>query len=387
MKLLSTIATLCMCVALFVDNTHAQSVSNPDISAIGTSTIVFTTGESASQKGVNEVQFLFEELELNFSAYLNPYMRADVFAAIHGTESAVELEQASVTVLRGLPAGLQFEAGRYLLDIGKINTQHPHQWGWMEFPLMHRTMLGDEGARVTGARASKLLSVGDAMAITLSAGAFSGDSFGHSHDDEDGHEEEEDDHDHEGDEEAPAETFFSGRASLFTEVSETTSWEVGGSYLIGETEPAEDLGVALAWFDSKLKWRPTDYTHVAWIFEAGISSRDVEHHHEEADTSAGAGEEEEAVETLDAFGMFTALEYRISRRFDAGGFYDFTEDAQLENTETSAFGAWFAFMPAEESARFAIVYRHETSDFTAVDDNSVTFQFLWSLGPHKPHPF
>jgi len=33
------------------------------------------------------------------------------------------------------------------------------------------------------------------------------------------------------------------------------------------------------------------------------------------------------------------------------------------------------------------VYRHQTSDMYAFADNSLTLQFLWSLGPHKPHTF
>jgi hypothetical protein len=44
-------------------------------------------------------------------------------------------------------------------------------------------------------------------------------------------------------------------------------------------------------------------------------------------------------------------------------------------------------MPAEETARFSLVYRRETSDLYDFTNNSVVFQIVWALGPHKPHPF
>ena len=61
--------------------------------------------------------------------------------------------------------------------------------------------------------------------------------------------------------------------------------------------------------------------------------------------------------------------------------------ASLPDAETTAYGAFFAFLPVEETARIGLVYRHETSDLTDFDDDSVTLQFLWSLGPHKVHTF
>ena len=91
----------------------AQTLVNPDISAVGDMRTVFRTKEDADSLGVNQVDFLFNELELNFVGYLNPYMRADAFIGIHGADiSEIHLEEASITVLRGLPLRLQFKTGK-----------------------------------------------------------------------------------------------------------------------------------------------------------------------------------------------------------------------------------------------------------------------------------
>jgi hypothetical protein len=362
---------------------RAQTLSNPDISVVGDSRLNVLKGETADALGEKEVDFEFREIEFNFNAYLNPYMRADVFVGIHGDGGGVEVEQGSITVLRGLPLSTQLTFGKYLVDMGKINTQHPHQWSWLEFPLMHRTMLGEEGARVVGANVSTLQAVGE-TAVTLSLNAFSGDSFGHlhAHGDE-GHEALAEEHAEGGEDEAPSEIMYSTRLSAFRSLTDYLSSEMGAWGFYGEVDAAEGLEQTIFGADWKLRWRPDSYRAFVWVAEAMVSSKDVLHEgHAE-----GEGEEEHVVETVDAIGAFTAVDYQFRRRYDAGAFFDWTQDAEVEDAETTAFGAFFGFMPAEETARFSVVYRWENSDLYEYDNQSVTFQIVWSLGPHNPHTF
>jgi hypothetical protein len=361
---------------------RAQTVVNPDISAVGDFRFLLRTDRTAEEVGEENAAFDFHEIEFNFNAYLNPYARADVYIGIHGTEGPVEVEQASATVLRGLPLSLQFTGGKYLLDLGKLNTQHPHQWGWLEMPLMHRSFLGEEGARVVGVNLSSMKPLGD-NAVTLSANAFGAD-FVHSHDHE---EHSEDEHEHHApalnqeeehhDEEAPARIGYSGRLSLFRSLTEFTSLEAGVSYLYAETDPTHQDKRNLAGFDFKLKWRPDMYRALVWIVEGMYSDRRWIHEHD--------GEHEK--EDNQALGGFTALEYRFRRVFDVGTFGDYGEDAQHSGLIAKAFGAYVGYMPAEETVRFSIVYRHEDSDYFHHNHDTVIFQIVWALGPHKPHPF
>jgi hypothetical protein len=279
------------------------------------------------------------------------------------------VEEGAITVLRGLPWSMQLKAGKYLLDLGKINTQHPHQWGWLELPLMHRTMLGEEGARVIGANLSTFQAVGE-TAVTLSANAFSGEGWGHAHAHAEGEEA-----DHE--DEAPAEIMYSGRLSGFRSLTDAWSAELGGSAFWGGYDPTESLEQTVAAVDWKLRWRPDTYRAFVWVAETMMSRKDTVHGEDSLATT----------ETVDAVGTFTSVDYQFRRRYDAGAFFDWTQDADAEGAETTAAGAFFGFMPAEETARFSVVYRWEDSDLHAYDNQSVTFQVVWALGPHKPHSY
>jgi hypothetical protein len=348
-----------------VGSATGQTLSNPDISLIGDFRAIWRSSEAAEFLGTGEFSFVPEEIELAFNGYLNPYMRADAFIGFHIAEEAIDVEEFNLTVLRGLPLGLQFNVGRYLLDFGKINTQHTHQWAWLDEPLMIRTMLGDEGLRTDGARLTALVPV-DENALGLSVSGFSSSAFAHH---EHGEAEEE--------EEAAPEIMGSGRISFFSQLSDVWSAEIAGSYLTGTYDPAEQLSTHMGGIDGKVRWRPDSYRSFVWIFEAMTGDREVA---EEDSVSL-------TVFNVKATGAFTSAQLQMRKRWDVGGFYDWSEDAAIEGMEATALGAWFGFNVVEETARISLVYRHETSDLTVYDDDSVTVQFLWSLGPHKAHIF
>jgi hypothetical protein len=344
--------------------TGAQTLVNPDLSVIGDFRAVYRPAGAADSTGTNEFSFVAEEIELAYSGYLNPYMRADAFIGFHVSEEEIHVEEFNLTVLRGLPLSLQFNAGRYLIDFGKINTQHSHQWAWLDRPLMHRTMLGEEGLRTDGARATTLIAIGES-ALGLSASAFSSGAFAHV------------EHAEEEEEEAAPDIMGSGRVSMFSQFGDTWSAEIGGSFLGGTYDAHEQLETNIGAIDGKVRWRPDTYRSFVWIFEAMASDRDVALEDSVSFT----------VSNVKATGVFTSAQLQLRKRWDFGGFFDWTEDATIEHAETTAVGAFWGFNPVEETARISLVYRHETSDLAAFTDNSVTVQFLWSLGPHRVHTF
>jgi hypothetical protein len=344
----------------------AQSLVNPDISAIADMRYVYRDDVAAALADQNNGSFEFEELELAFIGYLNPYMRADFYLGIHGVTGPFELEEGYASVVRGLPVQLRF--GKYLLDFGRINAQHPHQWGWLERPLMYRTVFGHDGASVVGLGASRLQALGD-NAVTLSASAFRSDFFEvHHHEEEEG-----DEHSHGG--EGAADIGGSGRISLFRSLTENTHVEIGGSGLAARYDYDHGLDTWLVGGDFKLRWRPDTYRSVNLIAEALYSEREVKH------------EEDDPIENVTAWGAFSSAELRFRKKYDVGAYADWTQDAYVQDAETTALGGYVGFMPVEETARFSLVYRHEESGLYAGASDSVTFQVLWSLGPHKPHPF
>jgi hypothetical protein len=301
----------------------AQSRINPDLSVIGDMRYAYRDDLAAALAGQDNLAFQFEELEINFAGYLNPYARADAYVAVHGVTGPVEIEEAYATLLRGLPAQLRF--GKYFLDFGRINQMHRHQLPWLEYPLMLASFFGDEGARVIGLQASRLQGVGD-TAVRLSLNAFRSDFFGHDHD-----EEAEEEHGHEPGGEDQTKIGGSGRLSLFREVGETSGLEIGGSYLYATT-----LGT---------------------------------------------------VTTARAYGAFANAELRFRRMWDVGTFYDWSQNGFDPDIEVTSYGGYIGLMPVEETLRFSVVYRYADSNVATGESNSVILQVIWSLGPHKPHPF
>lgn len=64
-------------------------------------------------------------------------------------EHDVEVEEAFLTT-RALPAGLQLKAGKFLSDIGYMNSKHGHDWDFVDRPLLNQYLFGDHGLQDTG---------------------------------------------------------------------------------------------------------------------------------------------------------------------------------------------------------------------------------------------
>jgi len=95
--------------------------------------------------------FFLRETEIAFTASVDPYFDAIVILAVEGDH--LDLEEAYFTT-RGLPAGLQLKAGRFLSDIGYINRQHPHDWDFVDRPLVNEFLFGDHGLQDNGVQLS-----------------------------------------------------------------------------------------------------------------------------------------------------------------------------------------------------------------------------------------
>jgi len=150
--------------------------------------------------------------------------------------------------------------------------------------------------------------------------------------------------------------------------------EAGLSGLYGEFDPTRNRTTRMANTDLKVRWRPDAYRALVWVSEATYSDRDV------AATSSMSGR-------VTAVGAFSALEVQFRRRFDAGGFVDYSQNAENDALENTDWGLFAGFMPAEETARFSLVYRNETSTAQRSSNHTLTLQFLWAIGPHKPHTY
>ena len=126
---------------------------------IGMGVLWAAGGSSASDPEIEGLQqgahdprrrgFTLQQAELSLAGAVDPYFRGDAF--IIATPGEVELEEAFLTST-ALPFGLQLEAGTFFTEFGVVNAQHPHQWNWIDQPVVNSRLFGGEGLRGPGFR-------------------------------------------------------------------------------------------------------------------------------------------------------------------------------------------------------------------------------------------
>ena len=391
--------SLFITVLLFIKISYAQSNLNPDLSLIGTFNTFTDNVKNTPEYG--KLNFDTPGMEFFIDGYLNPYSRASANIAFH--EGEFHLEEIYANVVRGLPLDMQIKAGKYLVGFGKINTIHEHAWPFLDRPLFHQVYFGEEGFNDIGVNFNFILPI-ETFYTDLNLGIFKGDVFSgvHSH----AHEEEETDTHDRGN--SP---IFVGRLGSFFSIDDFTNLEVGlsGSYGISSKMHFNTLGDSTAeheskalkyfygGFDFKLKYRPDSYTTLTIQGEGFLNHRDVLRA-----GNLGVNIPVDNKEKINTYGAYLFIDYLFSKQFSVGAKYDFTygivSDELSFNTlsnddknKTHGPSAWIGYYPVEETLAVRLGIQNLTfnySDGTQREDElKVTLQLLFSLGPHKAHPF
>jgi hypothetical protein len=333
---------------------NAQTTTNPDISFIGDMRMAVNRG-TPDDGSDGKLRLDFHELELAAGGYLNPYARADL--ALSVSKSGIDIEEAYATLLKGLPWSLQIKAGQYLVDFGKINSQHVHQWSWMERPLMFKRFFGEEGLKTPGLNASTLIPVG-ASALTISANLLKRPSLM-------------------GEDQTAGWPNLAGsaRISFFATLSDHSSIEAGVSGFVAGRTPAEKTPPAMGDLDLKYKWRPDAYHSLSLVLEALVSSRQT------------ANPAPSGIRNTTSSGAFAAIDYQFRRRYNAGFLLDYSQTPTDNRVRQTGFGIFAGFSVAEETYRIQFLARHDQGPALVESFETIEVQLLWSLGPHKPHQF
>src|SRR5919204_3795960 len=100
------------------------------------------------------VGFTAQEVELAFSAIVDPYFKGEVYLTIPNLEG-LEVEEAFVTTT-SLPWNLQVKAGSFRSAFGRQNGQHLHVQDFTRRPLINAAFLGADGMRGPGVQVSWL---------------------------------------------------------------------------------------------------------------------------------------------------------------------------------------------------------------------------------------
>ena len=402
----------------------------------------------------NRRGFTLGQAEIALSGAVDPYFRGDMIltTAIDPAEgeTIVELEEAFLTTT-SLPYNLQLEVGHFYTEFGQINPQHPHQWDWLDQPVINSRLFGGDGMRQTGLRASWIAPTpwfsefhfGMQNANGINMTSFRGDRHthaggGHGHEDEEnGHEDDhdmasfdndhdedhEDEHDHEdenGHEEEHDEHAFEGsliggrpqggknvfkgfgdfvyltRWNNSVDLTDDITGTLGFSGLYGPNATGDDGDTWIYGLDMKWRWNPTGSLR-GWPFltwQTEVMKRDF---HADRFTGQTEGGDESTLysRTLQDWGLYTQLLYGFRYGWAAGFRYEYAGGSR------GSFGGQRNDPFRDDRHRFSPLLSWRLSEFSRIrlqynfddashlDDSahSVWLGFEWLYGAHPAHSF
>lgn len=328
---------------------------NPDISIIGD-----VIGHYTSEEGGDfDDEVLFREVELGFSAAVDPYARADFFIGLgqeEGGEWEMGLEEGYVTFL-SIPWGLQPRFGRFKSTFGKANSLHAHALPWVEYPLVIQNYFGDEGLAGDGMGLNWLVPNPWDKYIELSYEATKNDNemfAGEEYND----------------------LLHVVHLKNFFDLSDASTLELGLSYA---TAPNNDghggNRTDIAGADLTFRWRPPRaglYRSFLWQTEYMAAS---------AELPGG---------DVDSWGLYSALDFQFARRWTVGTRYDYSEMPYDSDLHENAYSGYLTFMQSE-FLYWRLAYRHTERNYITLinekDADEIFLQMNFGLGPHRAHKY
>ncbi|MCH2533931.1 MAG: hypothetical protein MK008_05770 [Bdellovibrionales bacterium] len=282
-----------------------------------------------------------------------------------GGEFVFELHEGFISSNSLIPKS-EIKIGKFLLDIGRLNNVHQHDWLFTTAPKVHREFLHPgsdvleaEGASDTGIEYS-LLVPGQEL-INVKVGVTNGECFGHCH--EDGL--------------RPSYPLHYLRVTGFIPESSQTGWLIGGNYLSrieGGSTKTKLYGMDLTYKQRQgaiLKWLSQSEFYYQW--------------------------QQSPVETTYKSGFYSYLQYGFSKQLFLGMRFDGFSHLNMK-FETNSKGREdfdYALSPSVtyKPSEFSLVrlsYLHEVNTTQGVSDTKnrqVQLQFVYFLGAHPAHIF
>jgi hypothetical protein len=340
----------------------------------------------------NKRGFTLPNAEIVMDGAVDPYFKG--FANIvlkldQNNETSIELEETYLQS-SSLPGNLQLKAGQFFAAFGRQNSQHPHQWAFVDSPIMLTRAFGPDGLRNLGSQLSWLAPTPFFTEVTF--GVFDGQgntAFGFRNPgDADGtgverfHGRTTFDRHLRG----PGDLLFVPRVSSSFDVTDTQTLVAGLSAAVGPNDTGEDHNTRIFGGDLYWKWKPSDanagFPFVSWQTEALYQQF-------EAGADPGAGL---SSETLDDWGGYTQVLWGFKERWVAGlrgefadgnhGTFDASDRFRGERYRVSPA---ITFYPSEFS-KLRIQYNYDHGELFG-DAHAIWLQMEFLLGAHGAHKF
>lgn len=358
--------------------------------AVGTST---TPDVEALEFGAHDPKqrgFTVQNLELTLDGKVDPYFRGQANIVLQidpNGETTIEAEEAYLESV-SLPWNLQVKAGQYFTPFGRINSQHPHSWDFVDQPLVAGRFLGPEGLRNPGAQVSWLVPTPFYSELFLSVQDSQGEtafSF----------------RDAEGSElitQRPAvattvhnlaDMLYAPRYVMSFNISDEHTVVVGGSAAFGPNASGNNTDTLIYGADLFYKWKPANqdkgFPFVTWQTEWMFDR------YQAAAFPGDLVTPPLPAETLRNWGFYSQIwsgfrhGWVASLRGDyvTGEPGDFFADPVLDNRYRVSPA--LTFYPSEFS-KIRLQYNYDHIQNTG-PENSVWMQFEFLLGAHSAHKF
>ncbi len=335
-------------VALAESGTTATGTSRAMNPAISLNGLFLGEWRDRTEEGEKNAGLSLQEMELTLTSIVDPYFKAKAHIVIgpaeahdhkseepHGDQIALEEIYARAMAL---PAGLGARAGRILIPFGRTNQIHLHQLPFIDAQRGFSDLVGPHGMPDVGVE----LSYSPDVPWYLNLIAFAGDGGTELFAAED---------------EALA---FAGRIENFWDLSDATTFELGGSTMTGPTDQIQDH--VFVGGDVRLKWRDPRKTHgkaIEWMTELIV---------------------DDAPEIDSRTGILSHLRARVARNWWIGAGYS----SVSESLTTREIKAQIAFVPSEFSAlRCDASYLDPPGDADPVLE--LQLQLNVTIGSHPAH--
>ncbi len=300
--------------------------------------------------------FNLQEAEFQFTADVDPYWKANFILSVDRAGKA-EIEEGYVTSEQLpydlLPRDTSLKLGKFFAGFGKHNLLHTHQFPFIDRPLINQTVFGDEGLKEPGLGLSYLLPTSWFSELTFQGLAGENESLFRASED------------------SKPRGAYLGHWKNFFDVSDSTTLEIGNSYIAGRNSDAGHRLSQAIGLDLTMKWRPPQQATekgLIWQNEYIYFSRE-----RDRDPSSKGG------------GLYSSLQYQFARNWWIQGRYDLLGVPKLDDGRKHRWSTLLALVPSEFSA-LRLQYSYLTQQ-QGKSVNEIMLQMNFTIGSHPAHQY
>jgi hypothetical protein len=310
----------------------------------------------------NKSNFEFRSAEIGISGNIDPFARA--YGIINGTTDRVDVEEAAI-VTTSLPWGLTVKGGRFFAEFGRLSTFHDHDLPFVNRPLVLDEYVGGE-SQADGVEVNWLVPIPHYVSFT--AGMYN--KIGADNERVDNN--------------VPrdlSEFTYLARLSTYFNLTEYLGVDLGTSdaytpeVRIEGLKPRNLFGV-----DLTVRYTPPSqaaYRGLIWGTEFLIN------HEARPGIVPTEDSPNQVFRFKDAFGLYSYLEARLTRRYYPGVLYQWVQDIDRPSLATWSISPYFTIW-LSEFQRLRLQYTHVESNQprTRPSDDQFFLQWTAVIGSH-----